>query len=151
VTEPRYVVVDPDHRRACSICGSVVAAGETDHHNRFHAETDRLWAAIEILRRAVPRVQTRLDALEGNRPTVMVPADAYERLRMLAVQLDGELRHVRQLLVADPSKVALKRELLTIAARADYWYDTWKDARGEQDAPEWRGPAGDDGVWMMQT
>jgi hypothetical protein len=75
------------------------------------------------------------------------PADAYERLRTLALQLDCDLLAVRQLLATDPGKTLLKRELHTILARTDYWYDMWKDARGAHDAPPWRGPAGRDGIW----
>jgi hypothetical protein len=138
MTERGYVVVDPDHRRACGRCGSVIAAGELSTHDRFHAEIDGL---------ATARIHERL----YGPPLVMLPADAYERLRMLAVQLDGELLAIRQLVAADPGKLLLKRELLTILARTDYWYDMWKDARGEYDAPLWRGPAGKDGIWTMQT
>jgi hypothetical protein len=80
-----------------------------------------------------------------------VPADVYERLRTLAVQLEGELLAMRQLLAANPGKVLLRRELVTILARTDYWYDMWKDARGEHDAPPWRGPVGKDGIWTIRT
>jgi hypothetical protein len=121
-----YLVVDPERaRRACARCGSVVAGGETDQHDRFHAEFD-------VVQRTVGSLAV------GPHPAVMVPADAYERLRMLAVQLDGELQIIRQLVAADPGKLLLKRELLAGLARADYWYDMWMDARGPYDAPEWR-------------
>lgn len=80
-----------------------------------------------------------------------VPADVYERLRLLAVQLDGDLLAVRQLVAADPGKLVLKRRLLEVLARTDYWYDMWRDARGEHDAPPWRGPAGKDGIWTARS
>ena len=82
---------------------------------------------------------------------VTVPAAVYERLRLLAVQLDSDLLSVRQLLADKPGKQVLRRELLTILAHVDYSYDMWKDARGEHDAPAWRGSAGKDGIWTTRT
>jgi hypothetical protein len=74
-------------------------------------------------------------------PTVTIPVDCYERMRILAQGHDRLLQAIR-VEVQRPRlpKRKLKRRLRVILARADRGYDSWVAQRTRYDDPDWRAP-----------
>lgn len=74
-------------------------------------------------------------------PTVTIPVDCYERMRILAQGHDRLLQAIR-VEVQRPrlSKRKLKRRLRHLLTIADRAYDSWVEQRTRYDEPDWRDP-----------